>query len=93
MLGDMAVLHITYKRDRETSNADYDNFYRTITSYRARRLSTSHWTIRTEEPADAVWQKLKCHINPNDYLLMLPLDPSSFSPKDQTLLSWLAAGP
>jgi hypothetical protein len=35
MLGDMAVLHITYKRDRETSNADYDKFYRTITSYRS----------------------------------------------------------
>ena len=93
MLGDMAVLHITYKRDQETSNADYDNFYRTITSYRSRRLSTSHWTIHTEEPAEAVWQKLKCHIQPNDYLLMLPLDPSGFSPKDQTLLSWLAAGP
>ena len=92
MLGDMAVLHITYKRDRETSNADYDNVYRTITSYRSRRLSTSHWTIHTEEPAEAVWQKLKCHIQPNDYLMMLPLDPSGFSPKDQTLLSWLAAG-
>lgn len=89
----MAVLHITYKRDRETSNADYDKFYRTITSYRSRRLSTSHWTIHTEEPPQDVWQKLKCHIDPNDYLLMLPLDPSWFSPKDRTLLSWLAAGP
>jgi hypothetical protein len=88
----MAVLHITYKRDRETSTADYDDFYRTITSYRSRRLSTSHWTIHTEEPPQ-VWQKLKCHINPNDYLLILPLDPSWFSPKDQTLLSWLAAVP
>jgi hypothetical protein len=88
----MAVLHITYKRDRETSNADYDNFYKTITSYRSRRLSTSHWTIHTDEPSETVWQKLKCHIHPNDYLLMLPLDPSGFSPKDQTLLGWLAAG-
>jgi hypothetical protein len=93
MFGAMAVLHVTYKRDRETSTADYDNFYRTITSYRSRRLSTSHWTIHTEEPPQAVWQKLRCHINPNDYLLMLPLDPNRFSPKDQRLLSWLAAGP
>ena len=93
MLALMVVLHITYKRHRETSNGDYDAFYRSITSYRSRRLSTSHWTIHTEEPPEAVWQKLKCHIHANDYLLMLPLDPSGFSPKDQTLLSWLAAGP
>jgi hypothetical protein len=72
----MAVLHITYKRDRETSNADYGKFYRTITSYRSRRLSTSHWTIHTEGPPQAVWQKLKSHIGLNDYLLILPLDPS-----------------
>ena len=89
----MAVLHITYKRDRETSNADYDNFYKTITSYLSRRLSTSHWTIHTDEPPHAVWQKLKSHNGPNDYLLILPLDPSWFSPKDQTLLSCLAAEP
>ena len=89
----MAVLHVTYKRDRETSNADYDRFYRTITSYRSRRLSTSHWMIHTEEPSQAVWRKLKSNINPDDYLLMLPLDPSRFSPKDPTLLSWLAAEP
>ena len=88
----MPVLHITYKRDRETSSGEYDKFYKTITSYRSRRLSTSHWTIDTDEPVEAVWQKLKCHIQPNDYLLILPLDPSGFSPKDQTLLSWLAAG-
>ena len=33
MLALMAVLHITYKRDGETSNTDYDAFYKTITSY------------------------------------------------------------
>jgi hypothetical protein len=93
MLAIMAVLHITYKRDRQTSDASYENFCKIMTTYRSRRLSTSHWTIHTEEPSQAVWQKLKCHIGPNDYLLMLPLDPSWFSPKDQTLLSWLAAEP
>jgi hypothetical protein len=68
-------------------------FYKVITSYRSRRLSESHWTINTEELPEAVWQKLKRYIDPNDYFLMLPLDPSSFSPKDQTVLSWLAARP
>jgi hypothetical protein len=92
MLALMAVLHITYKRDRETSNADYDAFYRTITSYPSRRLSKSHWTINTEESPQAVWHKLKQYIEPGDYFLMVPLDPSWFSAKDQTVLSWLAAG-
>ena len=89
----MAVLHVTYRRDRDTSTANYDKFYKAITSYRSRRLSTSHWTIHTEEPPEAVWANLKCHIDASDYLLLLPLDPSWFSPKDRTLLSWLAAGP
>jgi hypothetical protein len=89
----MAVLHITYKRDRETCNADNDAFYRTITSYPSRRLSKSHWMINTEESPQAVWQKLKQSIDPGDYFLMMPLDPSWFSAKDQTVLSWLAAGP
>ena len=93
MLALMAVLHITYKRNRETSNGDYDNFYRTITSYRSRRLSTSHWTINTEESPQAVWEKLKQYIDPSDYLLMMPLNPSRLSAKDRTVLSWLAAGP
>jgi hypothetical protein len=35
MLALMAVLHITYKRDRETSSADCEALYRTITSYPA----------------------------------------------------------
>ena len=93
MLALMAVLHITYKRDGETSNTDYDAFYKTITSYPSRRLSKSHWMINTEESPQAVWQKLKQYIDPCDYFLMMPLDPSWFSAKDQTVLSWLAAGP
>jgi hypothetical protein len=89
----MAVLHITYKRYRETSNVDYDGFYKVITSYQCRRLSQSNWTINTEEPPQAVWQKLKRYIDPNDYFLMLPLDPNWFSENDRTVLSWLAARP
>jgi hypothetical protein len=70
----MAVLHITYKYNRETSEADYDGFYKVITSYGWARLSQSNWTINTNEPPQAVWQKLIRHIDPNDYLVMLPLD-------------------
>ena len=89
----MAVLHITYKPKPENSTADHDGFYNVMTSYCCRRLSESNWTINTEEQPEAVWQKLKGYIDPNDYFLMLPLDPSSFSSKDRTVLSWLAARP
>ena len=88
----MAVLHITYNHNPQTSKG-YDGFYKAMTGYQYKRLSQSHWTINTEESPQAVWQKLKRHIHPNDYLLILPLDPSWYSPKDRTLLSWLAAGP
>ena len=74
----MAVLHITYRYNRETSKPDYDGFYKVITSYRCRRLSQSNWTIDMEEPPKAVWQKLERYIDLNDFFLMLPLDPMSF---------------
>ena len=89
----MAILHITYKHNRKTSNVDDEGFYKVITSYQCRRLSQSNWTINTEEPPQAVWRKFKRYIDPDDYFLMLPLDPSWFSVKDQTVLSWLAAPP
>jgi hypothetical protein len=89
----MAVLHITYNHNPQTSKAGYDGFNKVITSYQYRRLSQSHWTINTEEAPQAVWQKLKQYIDPSDYFLMMPLDPSCFSSQDRTVLSWLAAGP
>jgi adenine-specific DNA methylase len=89
----VAVLHITYKHNSQTSKAGYDGFYRVMTTYQYRRLSKSHWTINTEELPQAVWQKFKQYIDPSDYFLMMPLDPTSFSAKDRTVLSWLAAGP
>jgi hypothetical protein len=89
----MAVLHITYTHNPQTSKAGYDGFYKVITTYQYRRLSKSHWTIDTEESPHAVWQKLKQYIDPSDYFLMMPLDPTWFSAKDRTVLSWLAAGP
>jgi hypothetical protein len=89
----VAVLHITYKHYPQTSKAGYDAFYKVITAYQYRRLSKSHWTINTEESPQAVWQKLKQHIDPSDYFLMMPLDPSWLSAKDRAVLSWLAAGP
>jgi hypothetical protein len=84
----MAVLRITYKHDPRTSKADYDGFYKVIISYRSRRVSNWDWTINTKEPPQAVWQKLKRCIDPNDYLLMLPLkEPSTLSPQITQLLS------
>ena len=88
----MAVLHITYDRNPQTSKAGYDGFYKAITSYQYRRLSKSHWTINTEDSPQAVWQNLKQYIDPSEYFLMMPLDPAYFSAKDRTVLSWLAAG-
>ena len=88
----MAVLHITYTHNPQTSKAAYDGFYKVITTYQYRRLSKSHWTINAEESPQAVWQKLKQHIDPSGYLLMMPLDPGWFYVKDRTVLSWLAAG-
>ena len=89
----MVVLHITYKYNREKSKADHEGFYKVITSYRWARLSDSNWTIKTQEPPQAVWQKLRRCIDPNDYLVMLPLDASSFSPRDAKALKWILSRP
>ena len=89
----MAVLHITYKPDRVTPSSRFDGFCQIVTNYRFRRLSESHWTINTDEPPEAVWQKMKRYIEPDDYFLMLPLDPRWLTPKDRTVLSWIAARP
>src|SRR5687768_3747849 len=59
----MAVLHITYKHDPQISKADYDGFYKVITSYQWRRLSDSNWTIDAEDPPQAIWQKFKRYID------------------------------
>ena len=89
----MAVLHITYNHNPQTSKVGYDGFYKAMTGYQYKRLSKSHWTINTEESPQAVWQKLREYIDPNDFFLMMPLDPTWFSAEDRMVLSWLAAGP
>jgi hypothetical protein len=89
----MAVPHITYTHNPQTSKAGYDGFYEVITTYQYRRLSKSHWTINTEESPHAVWQKLRHTSIRVTTSFMMPLDPSWFSAKDRTVLSWLAAGP
>ena len=90
----MAVLRITYKHDPRTSKADYDGFYKVIINYRSRRVLNWDWTINTKEPPQAVWQKLKRCIDPNDYLLMLPLkEPSTLSPQDHAAVKWLLSQP
>ena len=90
----MAVLHITYKQDRETSTADYQRICSILKSYHYLRLSESNWAINTEEPPKAVWQNLKRYIDPHDYLVMLPLEePSSWSSQDHAALKWLLSQP
>jgi hypothetical protein len=94
MRGAMAALHITYKRNLQTSKADYGGFYKVITSYHWARLSDSNWVINTDEPPKAVWQKLKRYIDPYDYLVMLPLEePSSWRSQDHAALKWLLSQP
>ena len=46
----MAVLHITYKHDPQTSTADYDGVCTVLKSYHYVRFSASNWPIDTEEP-------------------------------------------
>ena len=86
----MAVFHITYKYHPQTSNADYDGFYEVIISYKWARLSDSNWAINTDEAPKALWQKLKRNIDPDDYLVMLPLEePSSRNAQAHAALKWL----
>ena len=45
--------------------------------------------IKTNEPPQGVWQKLKQYIDPSDYRVMLPLDARAFSPQDGKALKWI----
>jgi hypothetical protein len=89
----MAVLLITYKYNPETSKADYDGFYEVIRTYRWTKLSESNYAIAADEPAKAIWQKLKAYIDPDDYLIMLTFKASSWNLKDQKVLAWLLQRP
>jgi hypothetical protein len=89
----MAVLLISYKYNPETSKADYDGFYEAIRTYRWTKLSESNYAIAADEPAKAIWQKLKAYIDPDDYLVMLTFKASSWNLKDQKVLAWLLQRP
>jgi hypothetical protein len=69
--------------------ADYERFCKVINSYRSTRLSKSNWAIHTKEPPKTVWQKLKRYIDPDDYLVILPLDAKSWTSQDSKALKWL----
>ena len=88
----MAVLHITYKRP-ETSKADCEGFYKAINSYRYIRLSESNWAVYTDEAPTAVWQKVKRYTDPDEYLVMLPLEAPSWSSQDAKALQWILYRP
>ena len=89
----MAVLHITYKRDPDTSDADYECFCMVLNTYGYVRLSESNWAIYTDEPAKAVWQKLKRYIDPDGYLVMFPLDAHLLTSQDRKVVQWILARP
>jgi hypothetical protein len=89
----MAVLHITYESNSDNKNGAYEGFSNVLKSYPSIRLSKSNWAINTEEPPKAIWQKLKCHIQPHDYFVMFPLDASLLTAQDQRILQWVLARP
>jgi hypothetical protein len=89
----MAVLHITYQPNIHTENAVYEAFCGVLESYQSMRLSKSNWAINTEEPPKALWQKLKSHIKPHDYVVLFPLDARLLTPKDKRILEWILARP
>ena len=90
----MAVFHITYKYHPQTSNADYDGFYKVIVSYKWARLSDSNWVLNADEAPKALWLMLKRNIDPDDYLVMLPLEePSSCNAQAHATLKWLLSRP
>jgi hypothetical protein len=87
----MAVLHITYEPNAH--NAFHEAFCEVIKSYQSMRLSKSNWAINTDEPPKAVWQKLKNHIKPHDYVLTFPLDARLLTPQDKRILEWILVRP
>jgi hypothetical protein len=89
----MAVLLITDKYDAERSKADPKAFYEVIRSYWWVMLSESNYAITADAPAKDVWHKLKAHIDPDDYLVMLTFKSGSSSLKDQKILAWLVEHP
>ena len=89
----MAVLHITYKHDPQTSTADYHGVCTVLKSYHYVRFSESNWAIDTEELPKNVWQKLKRYIDPHDCLVMMPLDRGLLNAQDWKTLYWLLSRP
>jgi hypothetical protein len=89
----MAVLHITYKPNSDTSDAACQGFCNVLKSYRSIRLSESNWAIHTDEPPKAVWQKLRRYTEADEYLVILPLDERLWTSQDQKALQWILARP
>ena len=87
----MAVLLITYKYNPKTSQADYERFNQVIRNY---RWVKSQLIMRLPQMSPpGVWHKLKAHIDPDDYFVMLTFKSGSWSLKDQKILAWLVEQP
>jgi hypothetical protein len=68
-------------------------FVRSSKATKSMRLSKSNSAINTDEPPKALWQKLKNHIKPHDYFVMLPLDVRLPSSQDKRILEWILVRP
>jgi hypothetical protein len=88
----MAVLHITYKSNPDNADAADEGFCNVLKSYRSiRRLN--QLAINTDEPPKAVWQKLTRYTEPDEYLLMFPLDARLWTSEDRKALQWILSRP
>jgi hypothetical protein len=70
----MAVLLVTYDLNKEgTSKVDYNKFYKLRDGYDHVKLSESSYAFNTTESPNALYQKLKDVIDPNDYIYIITL--------------------
>ncbi len=68
----MAVLLVTY--DLKKPGQDYSALLDEIKSYSWARLSESSYAIKTTETPDTVFDKLRPHVDQNDYIYVITLN-------------------
>lgn len=86
----MAVLLVTYDLNKEgKSKVDYDKFYKIRDSYDHVKLSESSYAFNTSETPQALYDKLKPVIDPNDYLLVITLKRPYWGFHLKTTIDWL----
>lgn len=88
----MAVLLVTYDLNKEQGKrTDYTELLSAIKKYAWARLSESSYAIETSETPKQIYDKLKPHTDPNDYLLVITLTRPWHGSQSRTVLDWLLA--